>query len=193
MKPITPKSRCFQRPDSLKPFAFGHAIHTKVYIRPRNDVIYLRAGHEDPDEDPITGDFENDVARVLYNFARRLSNDERAKVQHLAIDTHGWSIEVAPEELSKQIFRFLGLNTFVVVLGGRRSGNLGDRALVPYTHATRKDKYQAEDALWSIFEHLIRLHPHWQSPKLEVVFWEGDPSQCSGRCGCDPKEELKIL
>lgn len=53
-----------------------------------------------------------------------------------------------------------------------------------------------EIAMWDAFMETKELFPDWNSPKLEVVYWDGESEHGSGTgklgCGCNPHQELVI-
>lgn len=97
---------------------------SRGYVQPQTDIIYLHPGPSWPHMDGIGEDdgieddneFEDDVTEQLRYFATSVSDDERAKVQHLAIDMCVWTRLENTGLFSRQISRFLGLKTLVVVL-----------------------------------------------------------------------------
>lgn len=105
-------------------------LHTTVYIHPRTDILYLNEGSTDPQDDENQDlEYIDDVTLRLCYLANSLSDEDRAKVQHLAIDMNEWGDLDEPHLLSKHISRFLGLKTLVIVLGAYfdRRRPMGDK------------------------------------------------------------------
>jgi hypothetical protein len=162
-----------------------------MFGHPKNQVFYLRLG---PDNSLYeTFDDTVDEARVLWYFGRSLSDDQRMKVQHIAIDVNEeWETLQAVQDFSQQISQFSELKTLVIVLGAREfHEHLSERMLV---HHAQPKKWECDLMLAEIRSLLYATktqYPRWKEANVEVVYWEGHHNRCE--CGCDSRKKLTLL
>ena len=162
-------SLSFHRPNSYR--------HTKMYIHPPSDALYLRARHRSPAYTVrnSAGQLGDEIEKILWNFGKTLLLQELAIIQHLVIDLSYWQMSriKEPNALSIRLADYWGLKTLTFVMGNKGwEKGLGDKVLVHCAPYSFKDTLKASALIEGIIENTTRLSG-WERPKAQVVVPKG--------------------
>lgn len=116
------------------------------------------------------------MAGALSLLGASLSETDLAKIQNLAIDIYEWPEVEDLKDIILELLQFGGLKTLVVVMRDpvEKKYDGGDRIFVKWPWSQRKQAYDLQTKMWKIFRSIVRGHPQWKEPVVQLVCLGGD-------------------
>jgi hypothetical protein len=176
--------------------------HRYIYLDMETDIVYLRMSKQmstdkDCDYDPFTAKYlykSHQVIRILQYFTGAISDEQRKKVKHIAVDivsTDYYSLHYHAV-FSEVISLFPALERFIIVLAKTRfslTEPFRDRSFVQPTFCLKKAVSRPQSVFFYSFWNQPKVP---EVPKLVVACWEGCRRHGEKDCSCKPGPELKI-
>ncbi|KFY43475.1 hypothetical protein V495_03914 [Pseudogymnoascus sp. VKM F-4514 (FW-929)] len=167
--------RAFKADSNTLSFHKDETTPNRLYLLPEQDTIYFSNDYQFAT--PSTTDMKMaGMAGTLSSLAASLSQDDRAKIQTLAVDIYEWSENDYIKDVIRELVPFEGLKTLVVVMrdpvGRKYDGS--DRIFVDWPVSQRKQANDMNTKLWKMSRHILRYHPQWTEPAAQVVCLGGD-------------------
>ncbi|OBT70210.1 hypothetical protein VE03_00089 [Pseudogymnoascus sp. 23342-1-I1] len=147
----------------------------RLCFSPERDTIYFSNDYQYVTPSTVHWKMAG-MAGTLSLLAASLSDIDRAKIQSLAIDIYEWSEVDHIKEIIQELVLFDGLKTLVVVMrdpvGEKYDGS--ERIFVEWSWNLRRPAYDLKTKLWKMSRSVLRGHPGWKEPVVELVCLGGD-------------------